>query len=194
VAKAVDKGDLDPVVVHPLPAQQAVLDALSRIGFRFKGADLEHGRLRGVHQSLPFYQEIEFFAAPQYAHACNELELTFVANPHTIDVILEVDKRGGLFSSGHDTYHRFQVPHTGAEHTDWAAHIDGWLQQAVLSRPGTFANPHPGYGASHGKGHHGHGPGAMAAGVGAGLVGGYVAGEVMEEAFEGAGDDFGGDE
>jgi sporulation-control protein len=195
VAKAVDKGDVDAVSVHPLPAQELILAALDRLGFRFKSADLEQGHLRGVHQSLPFYQEIEFFAAPQYAHACNELELTFVANPHTVDVILEVDKRGGLFTGGHDSCHHFRVPHAGAEHTDWAAHIDAWLRQAVASRPGNFATPHPGYGAPRGKGHHGHGgggygAGAMVAGVGAGLAGGYVAGEVMEEVF----DDFGGDE
>jgi len=204
VARAVDKGDLDPVTVHPLPAQEAILTALERLGFRFKGADLEHGHLRGVQQSLPFYQEIEFYAAPQYAHACTELEVTFVANPHGLDVILEADKRGGLFTAGHDTFGHLQVPHTGAEHTDWAAQIDAWLQQAVLSHAANFATPHPGYGAPHagygaphygGHGHHGHyrhgghggggfGAGAMVAGVGAGLVGGYVAGEVIDEVFD----------
>jgi sporulation-control protein len=192
VAKAVDKGDLDPVFVHPLPAQQLVLDAVARLGFHFKGADLEHGRIRGLHQTLPFYQEIEFVAAPQYAHACNELELTFVAGPHAVDVILEVDKRGGLFTGGHDAYHHFQVPHTGAEHTDWAAHIDAWLRDAVAAHGAA----HHGYGAPH-HGHHGghggggFGAGAVVAGVGAGLVGGYVAGEVLDDVFddEGGGED-----
>ncbi|HWG98404.1 MAG TPA: sporulation protein [Pilimelia sp.] len=193
VARAVDKGDLDPVAVHPLPAQEAVLAALARLGFRFKGADLEHGHIRGVPQTLPFYQEIEYFAAPQYAHALNELELTFVASPHTVDVILEVDKRGGLFTGGHDVFHHFQVPHAGAEHTDWAARIDGWLQQAVLPYAGGHGGPgyghHPAGPGHHGGHHGGVGAGAAVAGVGAGLVGGYLAAEMLDDVFDGGDDE-----
>ena len=63
IAKAVDKGDLDPVYVHPLPVQQRILDAFAQLGFRFKNADLEYGQIAGVHQTLPFYQEIEYFPA-----------------------------------------------------------------------------------------------------------------------------------
>jgi sporulation-control protein len=65
VARAVDKSDLDAVSVHPLPAQERILDALLRLGFRFTRADVEAGRIYGVHQTLPFYQEIEFYPAPQ---------------------------------------------------------------------------------------------------------------------------------
>jgi sporulation-control protein len=185
VAKAVDKGDLDPVDIQPLPAQVAVLDAVAGLGFRFKSADLERGHIRGSHQTMPFYQEIEFAAAPQYAHALNELELTLVASPHGVDVILEVDKRGGLFGGGHDVYHHFQVPAYGAEHTDWAAAIDAWLNQSVLAHAG-----HHGYGHHGDHGHGGFGAGAMAAGVGAGLVGGYLAAETMDEVSD-AVEDFG---
>jgi sporulation-control protein len=191
VARAVDKGDLDPVSVHPLPAREAILAAMDRLGFRFKGADLELGRIRGVSQTLPFYQEIEYFAAPQYAHALTELELTFVANPHAVDVILEVDKRGGLFSGGHDVYHHVQVPHADGGQVDRAAQIDAWLQQSVLAYAGHggFGHPHE-HGHPHGRGHHGGGFGAaaMVAGVGAGLVGGYLAGEAIDEVFD-AGDE-----
>lgn len=194
VAKAVDKGDLDPLAVGPLPAQAVILDAMARLGFRFKSADLERGHLRGVRQTLPFYQEIEFYAAPQYAHTLSEVELTFVANPHSVDVILEVDKRGGVFGGGHDVYHHFQVPTFGAEHTDWAAGIDGWLRQAVLSRAGQY-----GYSGAHGHhGHPGHGHrrsggfGAVAAGAGAGLMGGFLAAEAMDEIGEVA-EGFGGE-
>ena len=41
VARAVDKSDLDAVAVHPLPAQERILDALLRLGFRFSRADVE---------------------------------------------------------------------------------------------------------------------------------------------------------
>jgi hypothetical protein len=78
VARAVDKSDLDQVAVHPLPVHERILDAFQRLGFRFKHADLERGHIYGVQQTLPFYQEIEFFASPQYAQTVNEVELTFV--------------------------------------------------------------------------------------------------------------------
>ncbi len=59
VAGAKDKGDLDPLAVAPLPVQEAVLEALGRLGFGFTSADLEYGHIRGTGQQLPFYQEIE---------------------------------------------------------------------------------------------------------------------------------------
>nr|WP_205861423.1 sporulation protein [Planosporangium flavigriseum] len=201
IARAVDKGDLDPVFVHPLPAQEAILEAMGRLGFRFQKADLERGYIRGVQQSLPFYQEIEFWAAPQYARALNQLELTFVANQQGLDVIIEVDKRGGLFTSGRDVFHHLRVEHATADRTDWAAQIDGWLQQAVLSRSGghfgappAYGYGQPGYGKpghGHGHGHRGMGAGAVLGGLAAGMVGGYVASEMMDEAFGDEGD-FGG--
>jgi sporulation-control protein len=134
VARAVDKGDLDAVAVHPLPAQEQVLDGLVRLGFRFARADVERGRIHGVHQSLPFYQEIEFHPAPQYARGINQLELTFVANPHHMEVVLEIDKRGGLFTEGHDAFGRFTVDHATAGQVDWAAQLDGWLRQSIARR------------------------------------------------------------
>ena len=65
LAGALDKGDLDPLFVNPLPEQEYVLAALDRMGFRFKGADLEAGTLRG--STMPFYQEIEYHAGPRVA-------------------------------------------------------------------------------------------------------------------------------
>ena len=57
ISGAVDPGDLDGVEVHPLPVQQAVLAALDGLGFRFRAADVEHGRLAG--SALPFYPVFE---------------------------------------------------------------------------------------------------------------------------------------
>jgi sporulation-control protein len=220
IARAIDKGDLDPVHVHPLPIQQKILDAFSQLGFRFKSADLEHGQIYGVHQTLPFYQEIEFYPPQQYAHGINEVELTFVTSPHAVEVVLEFDKRGGLFTQGHDTYGRYTVQHQDADTTDWRAVVDGWVRQALDKRksmPGFGGQPQgygqpaygapgyppPGYGQQPGHGQHGHhghyrrghghggGMGGMAMGVAGGLAAGYVAGEVFDE----VGDAFeGGDE
>ena len=209
VAKAVDKGDLDEVAVHPLPAQERILDAFARLGFRFKSADLEHGGIYGVRQQLPFYHEIEFYPPPQYAGSMNEVEVTFVADPSGVEVILEFDKRGGFLSAGHDAYGRFRVSHSEAETTDWTAVVESWVREAAgryqgLRSAGGFGGHgamggHGGFGGGHGGGygHHGHyrrghgsGMGAVAAGAAGGLLGGMVLGEAMEEAFEDDGGDF----
>ncbi|AVV45160.1 sporulation protein [Streptomyces sp. P3] len=211
VAGAKDKGDLDQLAVGPLPAQEAILEALGQLGFGFKSADLEYGRIGGTGQQLPFYQEIELTPAPQYAHQVNEIELTFLAHPGGMEVVLEADKRGGLFSEGHDALTRFTVSHDGVEHQDWITLVDGWIRQLVEHRASygshsAYAHADP-YSGSHG-GHYGHGddehhheghrsgPGmgtaiaAGAAGLAVGVVGGMVAAEVVDE----VGDFFEGDE
>jgi sporulation-control protein len=206
ISGAPDKGDLDPLLVGPLPSQDRVLDAFGQLGFQFRSADVEAGRIRGVHQELGFYQEIEFFPPGRYAGRVNQVELTFVTSPHELVVVLEADKRGGLFSSGSDAFGRFHASHHDAMNTDWAGAIDQWMAQ-VSERGGHSAfGGQPGYGqpayGQHGHhgydehGHHGHhgrrgpGMGAVVGGVAAGVVGGMVLGEVVEEVFE---DDGGGD-
>ncbi|MCQ8192358.1 sporulation protein [Streptomyces rugosispiralis] len=213
VAGAKDKGDLDQLTVAPLPAQEAVLEALGQLGFGFKSADLELGHVGGTGQRLPFYQEIELTPAPQYAHAINELEVTFLANPGAMDVVLEADKRGGLFSSGEDALTLFTIGHEGVEHRDWNTEVDAWIRQLVERRAAYGSHgshdpygAHGSYGHSYGHadhhdGHHGghhdsgrrSGPstaaivGGVAAGVAVGVVGGMVAAEVVDEigdAFE----------
>ncbi|NJQ02066.1 sporulation protein [Streptomyces zingiberis] len=128
IARAVDSGDLDPVNVHPLPAQQVILDAFGTLGFRFKSADLERGHIRGTRQRLPFYQEIEFFAPQQY-RGLNQVELTFVADGSEMDVILEMDKRPGLFTEGSDSYRAFTVGLDTFHETDWAGYLNAWLAE-----------------------------------------------------------------
>jgi sporulation-control protein len=199
VAKAVDRGDLDEVVVHPLPAQERILDAFAALGFRFARADLEHGTIYGVRQQLPFYQEIEFYPPPHLAGAINEVELTFVADPAGVEIVLEFDKRGGFLAPGHDAYGRFRVAHEEADTADWQSVVDAWVQEAAGRYQGLRTSH--GFGAAFSGGHSypsgrgypmGHGPGrsrgpgmgAMAAGVAGGVLGGMVLGEVVEEVFE----------
>ncbi len=133
IARAVDSGDLDPVNVHPLPAQQAILDAFIQLGFRFKNADLERGHIRGTRQQLPFYQEIEFFPPQQY-RGLNQVELSFVADQNEMDVVLEMDKRPGLFSEGSDSFRAFKVGLNGYQDTDWAAYLNQWLSEVGSKR------------------------------------------------------------
>ncbi|NEA65962.1 sporulation protein [Streptomyces sp. SID12488] len=133
IARAVDSGDLDPINVHPLPAQKAILDAFLQLGFRFKSADLERGHVRGTRQKLPFYQEVEFFPPAQY-RGLNQVELTFVADEHSMDVVLEMDKKPGLFSEGSDTFRSFQVGQHDYQGTDWAAYLNQWLAEVGSKR------------------------------------------------------------
>ncbi len=187
IAGAPDKGDLDPLLVHPLPSQDAVLQAFGQLGFSFRSADVEAGRLRGVPQELGFYQEIEFFPPAQFGGRITEVELTFVANPHELFVILEADKRGGMLSSGGDAFGHFRLSHQDAQVADWATSINGWLAQVAERGGATYGYDQHGH---HG-GHHRRGPGmgtVVAAGA-AGIVGGMVMGEMIEESFE----DFGGE-
>jgi sporulation-control protein len=194
IAGAMDKTDLDQVHIGALPSQQAILDAFARLGFGFKAADLEQGHIAGAGQTLPFYQEIEFYPSAQHAGAISELELTFVTSPHQITVVIEFNKRGGMFSAGHDGISTFVITHDAAQ-GDLTAVVDGWLRQA-LDRHAS----HSSHGSHHGHGHashdsqhdghdshhgsHGGGLGAAAGGLAVGLAGGYVAGEVLDEVFE----------
>ncbi|GLZ08849.1 hypothetical protein Acsp03_63150 [Actinomadura sp. NBRC 104412] len=134
VARAVDATDLDPIAVHPLPAQERILLAFANLGFQFRNADCEKGRIWGVHQELPFYQEIEFYPPSQYARVIKQLEVTFVSYPQSMEVVLELDKRGGVYTEGHDAFSRFTVDYATVEHTNWEQELDGFLQQAGRRR------------------------------------------------------------
>ncbi|OEJ95571.1 sporulation protein [Streptomyces thermolilacinus] len=208
VAGAKDKGDLDPLTVGPLPAQEAVLEAFGQLGFGFRSADLEYGRIGGTGQRLPFYQEIELSPSLEYAQRINELELTFLAGPDGMEVVLEADKRGGPFSGGHDALARFTVGHQDVARTDWTREVESWVRHLVENRPahgtpgayGHGSHDANGQGAHAPYGHEGHGhrsgPGmgtavaAGAAGLAVGVAGGLVAAEVVDE----VGDFFEGDE
>ncbi|QYC43229.1 Sporulation-control protein spo0M [Nonomuraea coxensis DSM 45129] len=205
IAKAVDKGDLDLFAVEPMPSQLRILEAFLALGFSFKSADLEMGRLVGVDQRLPFYQEIEFYPPPQHQGLVNEVEVTFVASPDGLTVVLEADKRAGRYSSG-DAIDHFTVSHDDALRTDWTGEIGRWLQRLAEygghhGAPHGYHDPHhdPHHHGHHDPHHHGHhhgggpGVGAVVAAGAAGVVGGLVAGEIVEEIFEGD-DDGGGDD
>jgi sporulation-control protein len=127
IAKALDKGDLDPIRVGPLPAQERILVALERIGCRFRRGDLEHGRIPGA--SLPFYQELEFAPPAEFARGLTELEVTFLAGPRSMDVLLEGDRRGGFLDTGGDRIHRFTVGYDALEREDWEAVLRHQLQE-----------------------------------------------------------------
>ncbi|MFD4588397.1 sporulation protein [Streptomyces sp. NPDC058434] len=151
VAGAKGKGDLDPLMVRPLPVQEAVLDTLSRLGFGFKSADLAYGHIHGTGQLLPFYQEIKLTPAPRYTHVMRELEVTFLANAGGTEVVLEADKPRGFFTSGREVVNRHVVSHEGATHRDWNAVVDAWIRQMTATH-GHHTIPAPQrHGDTHGR-------------------------------------------
>lgn len=127
IARSTDKGDFDPVRVAPLPAQERVLDALDRIGCRVKGVDLEKGRVPG--SALPFYQEVEYTLPREFARGMSELEVTFLAGPHGMEVLLEADRKGGFLDAGGDRVHRLTVGYDTVDTEDWEATMRHHLQE-----------------------------------------------------------------
>ncbi|WP_026453163.1 sporulation protein [Saccharomonospora iraqiensis] len=193
VEQVADKGDLDPVGVEPLPVQQRVLDALSELGFQFTGADLEHGHLQGINQQLPFFQELEFVPPPQASGLVSEVEVTFVTGPDRIDVVLEADRRGGMFTPERDAFGHFSGTHDEAASTDWAAHIAQWLDhlaehRGVADGPGLkYTHDHDDHGDGGKSGMGGMLAGA-AVGAGAGILGGMALNEMLDDDEQPIGD------
>ena len=132
VPGAVDPGDLDPVTVLPLPVQRAVLLALDALGFGFRSADVEKGYIRG--SDLPFYQEVEFVPPRSLLGRINQLEVTFLADPHGVDVVLEVDRRGGLLTEGRDAFGRLRLGHGDTDTRGLAAELDAAIRQLGARR------------------------------------------------------------
>ncbi|MER5766310.1 sporulation protein [Streptomyces sp. NPDC001985] len=186
VAGARDRGDLDPLVVRPLPAQEAVLEALGQLGCGFRSAGLEYGRLHGTGQRLPVRQEIELTPPPRYTDRVDEIELTFLAESEGLDVILEADRRSR--SGEPDAIARFTAGHHDAGHRDWGAEVDSWLRRLTGSgTPGSAPDAYAHTDAHHGHHAHRSGPGAGtvvaagAAGLAVGVAGGLIAAEVVDE-------------
>ncbi|GIG86725.1 sporulation protein [Plantactinospora endophytica] len=139
VSPLLDRGDLRPVYVHPLPAQAGVLDALTELGFELRQVGLLAERLPGIDQRLPFHQKIAYWAAPLYGGPFSELEVTFFADPYRVEVIFALDRRVALAGAGHLSFSRFRVAHQGAAELDWITVVDSWLRYAVQRHSATAA-------------------------------------------------------
>lgn len=137
---AVDPQDVDAVSIEPVPAQHRILDALSRLGFQFRSANLEKNRLAGVDQQFPFFQEIHFAPAQNFAPVFNDLAVSFLARPRDVQVVLAVTKKvrvlkgGGLGGRGQTFYGSFNVDYAALGRTNWEQQIEGWLRELAKPR------------------------------------------------------------
>jgi sporulation-control protein len=116
IARSLDKGDLDPIRVAIDPDQERIVAAFEDAGCRFRGSDVERSRLPG--SALPFHQELEFAPPPELAGRLQEVEVVLLAGPDAIDVLVEGDRRGGLFDAGGDRAVRFGVPRHAVRTSD----------------------------------------------------------------------------
>jgi len=136
----VDPQDVDAIPIEPVPAQHRILDAMSRIGFQFRAANLVKNRVDGVDQQLPFFQEITFAPSPAFAKAFNEVAVTFLARPRDVQVVLDVNKRvrvlkgGGLGARGQAMIGSFVVEYAAMGRTNWEQQIEGWFREVAKPR------------------------------------------------------------
>lgn len=91
-----DPNDTDQIQVAPHPHTQAVLNAIQNLGFQLYKVDCEYTHRFGGR--YPFVQEFEFKASGEFRGKLDELEAYLRPNPNGIEVIFQIDKRGGMFS------------------------------------------------------------------------------------------------
>ncbi|GAA4979806.1 sporulation protein [Pseudonocardia tropica] len=132
IAGSLDKGDLDPVRIEPTRPQQTILAGFERAGCRFLRSDVEKGRVPGA--EFGFYQEIEFAPPPDLARGLKEVEVSFLAGPHAMDLLLEGDRRGGFLDAGGDRIVRFTIPYDVLDAHDWAAEMRGHMAELARRR------------------------------------------------------------
>lgn len=136
----VDPQDVDAVPIEPLPAQHRLLDAMSRLGFQFRSANLVQERVDGADQQLPFFQEINFGPSPNFAKAFNQVAVTFLARPRDVQVVLDVHQRvrvakgGGLGARGRSMLGMFVVEYAALGRANWEQQIEGWLREVAKPR------------------------------------------------------------
>lgn len=91
-----DPNDTDPISVAPHPHTETVLNALQSLGFQLFKVDCEYtSRFGGRY---PFVQEFEFYAGGEFRGRLDELEAYLRPSEHGIEVVFQIDKRGGMFT------------------------------------------------------------------------------------------------
>ena len=91
-----DPTDNDPIEVRAHPSTEKVLNAIQSLGFSLFKVDCEYTHKFGA--NFPFVQEFEFKAGGEFSGRLDELEAYLRPNPSGIEVIFQIDKRGGAFS------------------------------------------------------------------------------------------------
>jgi sporulation-control protein len=94
---ALDPKDKDHLEVRPDDRLGALIDAVENLGFSFHTADVMSSS-HGAFTKRSFVQELEFKPrSGPFSGRLDEIELVPMPAADGIEVVVEVDKRGGLF-------------------------------------------------------------------------------------------------
>ena len=98
---AVDPDDRDDLEIEPDPLRQALFDALESLGFRLHSAKCE--ATESLFADHRFVQELEFVPrSGPFAGELDELEIVTLPEDDGFELLLEVDRRGGLLAEQFD--------------------------------------------------------------------------------------------
>jgi sporulation-control protein len=96
---AVDPEDKDYLDVRPTPRLQTVFDAMDELGFSLRTAECEADPYDRYATGQRFIQEFEFRANDgPFRGDLDEVELVPRPGPDSLELFVEVDRRGGLLS------------------------------------------------------------------------------------------------
>ncbi|WP_404384708.1 sporulation protein [Caenispirillum salinarum] len=120
VPQAIDPRDSDAVRILPNAAMRSVFQGMEMAGFRIAEVEVEHN----PRHAPPFTQEFDFKPSSVRDWGVEEVEIAFRPGAGGgMDVLVTVDRRGGLFSFGGERGYRFKVPPKGVEPSDVAAAV-----------------------------------------------------------------------
>jgi sporulation-control protein len=111
---SIDPSDEDSLEVEPGPYVAAMMDAVEELGFSLRSVKNVQS---GGFGSRGFVQEFEYRPShgSQYASDLDEIELFPTRNGDSLDLAIEVDKRGVSLLESDETHHSIQVASTDVE-------------------------------------------------------------------------------
>ncbi|MFC3032243.1 sporulation protein [Pseudoalteromonas fenneropenaei] len=91
---ALDPSDRDFLHIYPNDAVKTCMQAMDKLGFALVKADVEKGFLRAsnFHSVSGCYQELEYRPRSRSMFGIQEVELSFVPEPHRTHVLIELDR------------------------------------------------------------------------------------------------------
>lgn len=98
VSNAVDPTDDDAVTILPHPVASGAIQALERLGFRLREAEIEEAHPE-MDSHYPFIQELEFVPDRAFKGKLKELEMVCIGYDDHADLFFEIDKRKGFFGT-----------------------------------------------------------------------------------------------
>ncbi|WP_435129185.1 sporulation protein [Halobaculum sp. D14] len=98
ISMAVDPEDVDYLDVEPTPRMAATFDAMEKLGFSLHSVEVSADPFDRYFGSR-FAQEFEYVpASGEFAGDVDEVELLVQDGDDELDVFVEVDRRGGVFT------------------------------------------------------------------------------------------------